>query len=244
MSCPKGQYFCNDRQKCMPIPKGHKVRKDGELIKEVAPPSAKHERMIKHIKKRYAKDGKLTDREKSIAYATAWKDYNKEEVILNVEIPSTPESFSAGLMFRESLDKDTGMFFIFEDVGEKSFHMRDTTIPLDIAFINKEGVIESIKQLKPLDETYVYSNVEVLYALEVNRGWFAENKVEVGDKILEPFRENVVTIEKADGGKYADITDIIGPANMEPVVSDTGLWKGTKLTEEKTFSQFLKESKQ
>ena len=79
MSCPKGQYFCNDRQKCMPIPKGHKVRKDGELIKEVAPPSAKHERMIKHIKKRYAKDGKLTDREKSIAYATAWKDYNKED---------------------------------------------------------------------------------------------------------------------------------------------------------------------
>ena len=78
MSCPKGQYFCNDKQKCMPIPKGHKVRKDGELIKEVAPPSAKHERMIKHIKKGYAKDGKLTDKEKSIAYATAWKHYKKK----------------------------------------------------------------------------------------------------------------------------------------------------------------------
>ena len=50
------------------------------MLNEVAPPSKKHERMIKHIKKRYAKDGKLTDREKSIAYATAWKDYNKEEV--------------------------------------------------------------------------------------------------------------------------------------------------------------------
>tara|TARA_B100000131_G_scaffold268430_1_gene267199 strand:- start:213 stop:890 length:678 start_codon:yes stop_codon:yes gene_type:complete len=50
------------------------------VLNEVAPPSKKHERMIKHIKKRYAKDGELTDREKSIAYATAWKDYNKKEV--------------------------------------------------------------------------------------------------------------------------------------------------------------------
>ncbi len=46
-------------------------------LNEVAPPSAKHERMVKHIKKSYKKDGKLTDDEKSIAYATAWKNYNK-----------------------------------------------------------------------------------------------------------------------------------------------------------------------
>ena len=122
----------------------------------------------------------------------------KEEVILNIEIPSTPETFSAGLMFRESLDKDTGMFFIFEDVGEKSFHMRDTTIPLDIAFINKEGVIESIKQLKPLDETYVYSNAEVLYALEVNRGWFAENNIGVGDQVFSELNtKDVKKLSKA-----------------------------------------------
>ena len=80
MSCPDGQYFCNDRQKCMPIPKGSKVRKDGELVSEVAPPSKKHERMVKHIKKSYKKDGKLTKDEKSIAYATAWKDYKKKVV--------------------------------------------------------------------------------------------------------------------------------------------------------------------
>ena len=51
-------------------------------IQEVAPPTKKHERMVKHIKKSYKKDGKLTDDEKSIAYATAWKNYNKEEVVL------------------------------------------------------------------------------------------------------------------------------------------------------------------
>ena len=50
-----------------------------ETISEVAPPSAKAERMVKHIKKGYSKDGKLTDKEKSIAYATAWKQHNKKE---------------------------------------------------------------------------------------------------------------------------------------------------------------------
>ena len=203
-SCPDGQYYCFDEEKCKPIPEGHKVRKDGELVK------CESFMMIP----------------------------------LNVEIPRNQTEFDMGLMFRESLEQNSGMLFVFEDVGEKFFHMKDTMIPLDVAFINEEGIVESIKQLHPLNTVPVSSDAEVLYALEVNRGWFAENKVEVGDKILEPFRENVVTIEKADGGKYADITDIIGPANMEPVVSDTGLWKGTKLTEEKTFSQFLKESKQ
>ncbi len=56
------------------------------MINEVAPPTAKHERMVKHIKKSYKKDGKLTDDEKSIAYATAWKNYNKEEVIPEAKV--------------------------------------------------------------------------------------------------------------------------------------------------------------
>ena len=159
-------------------------------LTEVAPPSAKHERMIKHIKKGYAKDGKLTKREKSIAYATAWKHYKKEN--LDLEIPSTPEAFSAGLMFRESLGKDSGMLFIFKESGEKAFHMTNTTIPLDIAFINEDGIIESIKELKPLDETHVFSDAKVLYAIEVNRGWFTENNVQVGDKVLESLKDELL----------------------------------------------------
>ena len=159
-------------------------------LTEVAPPSAKHERMIKHIKKRYAKDGKLTKREKSIAYATAWKHYKKED--LDLEIPSTPEAFSAGLMFRESLGKDSGMLFVFKEAGEKSFHMTNTTIPLDIAFINEDGIIESIKELKPLDETHIFSDAKVLYAIEVNRGWFTENNVRVGDKVLESLKDELL----------------------------------------------------
>ena len=75
--CGDGMYYCNDDQKCKPIPKGYKEREDGYLVKEEAPKGAKYERMVKHIKKSYAKDGKLTDDEKSIAYATAWKQKNK-----------------------------------------------------------------------------------------------------------------------------------------------------------------------
>ena len=75
------------------------------------------------------------------------------------------------------------MLFIFEEVDHQSFYMKETKIPLDIAFITEEGTIESIKQLEPYDETPVASDGEVLCALEVNRGWFVENNVEVGDEI-------------------------------------------------------------
>ena len=102
---------------------------------------------------------------------------------LNVEIPTDIRDFNLGLMFRESLDQNSGMLFIFDDVAQQSFYMKETRIPLDIAFINEDGIIESIKQLEPLDETPVSSEGEVVCALEVNRGWFEENNIEVGDEI-------------------------------------------------------------
>ena len=102
---------------------------------------------------------------------------------LNIEIPNNIRDFNLGLMFRESLDVNSGMLFIFDDVQKQSFHMTETKIPLDIAFIREDGIIESIKELEPFDESPVYSEGEVLCALEVNRGWFAENNVEVGDEI-------------------------------------------------------------
>ena len=102
---------------------------------------------------------------------------------LEIEIPNTIRDFNLGLMFRESLDVNSGMLFIFDEVAEQSFHMTETKIPLDIAFIREDGTIESIKELEPYDENPVASDGEVLCALEVNRGWFAENNVEVGDVI-------------------------------------------------------------
>ena len=105
---------------------------------------------------------------------------------LEIEIPNNIRDFTTfnlGLMFRESLDTNSGMLFIFDEVAEQSFHMTETKIPLDIAFIREDGTIESIKELEPFDENPVSSDGEVLCALEVNRGWFAENNVEVGDVI-------------------------------------------------------------
>ena len=103
---------------------------------------------------------------------------------LNIEIPKNQTDFYLGLMFRESLDYDSGMLFVFEDIGIKSFHMKNTRIPLDIAFITEEGKIESIKELEPFSLLPVYSNSEVLYALEVNRGWFTEHNIKIGQNIF------------------------------------------------------------
>ena len=102
---------------------------------------------------------------------------------LNIEIPTNIRDFNLGLMFRESLEENSGMLFIFDETAQQSFHMTETRIPLDIAFITEDGIIESIKQLEPLEETPVSSDGEVLCALEVNRGWFEEHDIEVGDEI-------------------------------------------------------------
>jgi uncharacterized membrane protein (UPF0127 family) len=122
----------------------------------------------------------------------------KEQITLplNIEIPKNSTEFNLGLMFRESLDENSGMLFKFDEVSQQSFHMKDTKIPLDIAFIKEDGTIESIKELNPYTLKPVYSEGEILYALEVNRGWFMENNIKVGDKVVtkeedlteEPYR--------------------------------------------------------
>ena len=133
---------------------------------------------------------------------------------LKLEIPVTLTEFKLGLMFRETLDEDCGMLFVFEESSEKSFHMNHTHIPLDIAFINASGIVESIKELQPLNPVPVYSDAEVLYALEVNRGWFAENNVNIGDQILNTLSEDVEVLD-ANGNLYATVIDLIKPEPMK-----------------------------
>ena len=142
----------------------------------------------------------------------------KVDLPLKIEIPQTPGEFRTGLMFRESLDTDSGMLFVFDRVAQQSFHMSHTTIPLDIAFIDEEGCIESIKELTPLRREPVYSNAQVLYALEVNRGWFAENEVKVGDQIIkDEINENIDTSNWRDDFKPTEyeFTDIITPEPLQ-----------------------------
>ena len=128
----------------------------------------------------------------------------KEEFIslpLQLEVPQNDGEFKLGLMFRESLEKDRGMLFVFENTDIHSFHMKNTFIPLDIAFINEEGIIESIKELDPQNPIPVYPDGEIRYAIEVNRGWFAENGIEVGDIILEDTEETEIDLTEVKDKK-------------------------------------------
>jgi uncharacterized membrane protein (UPF0127 family) len=100
---------------------------------------------------------------------------------LNVEIASTPEEISRGLMHRGHLDQNSGMLFAFPESKPQSFWMRNTKIPLSIAFLDDRGSIFDIKDMNPHDETAVQSSGPAKYALEVNRGWFEKNNVKPGD---------------------------------------------------------------
>ena len=140
--------------------------------------------MDAETRKDYLKKQSEMVRDKLLAQDKKKLSENYIDLPLEVEIPNTDATFRLGLMFRESLEVDKGMLFIFEEVGKHSFHMRNTRIPLDIAFVKEDGTIESIKELTPYSGLPVYSDGEVLFAIEANRGWFTENNVEVGDEIV------------------------------------------------------------
>jgi uncharacterized protein len=104
--------------------------------------------------------------------------------LLFAEVADTPQTSANGLMFRDSLPEDHGMLFIFVQPETASFWMRNTKIPLSIAYIDSTARILEIKSLKPLDETPVASaSGKVAFALEVNEGWFARHGVATGAKI-------------------------------------------------------------
>ena len=101
--------------------------------------------------------------------------------VVRAEIARTQEERQQGLMFRQNLPDGEGMLFIFERDEILSFWMRNTYIPLSIAFITYDGRIVDIKDMYPLDETSVTSSRSVRYALEVPQGWFSRAGVQVGD---------------------------------------------------------------
>jgi hypothetical protein len=102
-------------------------------------------------------------------------------VPLTAEIADTPQASENGLMFRDSLPEDRGMLFIFEQPEKASFWMKNTKIPLSIAYIDSAGKILEIKSMNPLDETLVLSKSDqVAYALEVNQCWFARHGISSG----------------------------------------------------------------
>lgn len=102
---------------------------------------------------------------------------------ITAEIAQRPADRARGLMFRESLPPDHGMLFLFPDETVQSFWMRNTTIPISIAYADARGRIVRIADLEPLDERPVTSVGPARYALEMNRGWFSAHAVVAGDRI-------------------------------------------------------------
>lgn len=106
------------------------------------------------------------------------------DACLSVEVVDTPEERSRGLMFRESLDWNSGMLFVYPGPRRMGFWMKNTYIPLSVAFIDEDKKIIAIYDMEPLRYDIVYSPpFPARYALEVNQGWFEANGVGVGDVV-------------------------------------------------------------
>ena len=100
-----------------------------------------------------------------------------------VEVAKTPEERDRGLMGRKRLNKDGGRFFIVETEGYHGFWMKDTVIPLSIAFIDKDGRIVSITDMRPQTLDSHVPPKPIVYALEMNKGWFSSHGVKAGDVV-------------------------------------------------------------
>jgi uncharacterized protein len=113
---------------------------------------------------------------------------------MTVEVAKTAKDRAKGLMYRDSLGANRGMLFVYEVSAERSFWMKNTRIPLSIAFADEEGTITRIADMRPLSKKHTSSQGKSTYALEVNKGWFDTHDVHVGDKL-----QDLPTIEaKAD----------------------------------------------
>ena len=108
---------------------------------------------------------------------------------IRAELATTPEQRQIGLMFRKDLATHEGMLFIFEEPTPQCFWMRNTPTPLTIAFLNDDGSIVNLADMKPFDESSHCSAKPVRYVLEMNQGWFAKRGIKAGFKLVgAPFK--------------------------------------------------------
>ena len=113
-------------------------------------------------------------------------DTGEEEVAVDVEVADSDEERAAGLMHRELLPADAGMIFVFPEEASGGFWMKNTLIPLSIAFADADGRILRILDMEPCeaDPCRIYDpGVSYRSALEVNQGAFSDWGVEEGDRL-------------------------------------------------------------
>jgi len=107
---------------------------------------------------------------------------------INAELASTPQQREIGLMFRNAMPANDGMLFVFEQPGQQCFWMRNTLIPLSVAFIGDDGSVVNIDDMKPQTEDSHCSAKPVRFVLEMNVGWFDKRGVKPGSRFQgDPF---------------------------------------------------------
>ncbi len=106
------------------------------------------------------------------------------ERTIQAEVADRPETRAMGLMDRQSLAPDHGMLFVFEQEGMPCFWMKNTPLPLDIAFIDQEGFIANIAAMQPFDLQSHCPVRPIRYALEMEQGWFAKADKQAGERVV------------------------------------------------------------
>lgn len=104
---------------------------------------------------------------------------------IQVEIADTDQERELGLMYRKALPAEAGMLFKFDNTMPVCMWMKNTYIPLSVAFIDSNGTIINIEKMHPLTENIHCSKRAAKYALEMNQGWFEKNKIKEGDKVAK-----------------------------------------------------------
>ena len=105
---------------------------------------------------------------------------------IQAEVAQTPDERSIGLMFRKSMGANEGMLFAFEQPATQCFWMKNTLLPLSIAFVAADGTVVNIDDMKPQTLDSHCSVKEVPFVLEMNAGWFAKRGIKVGFKLKGP----------------------------------------------------------
>jgi len=103
--------------------------------------------------------------------------------LINAELATTPQQREIGLMMRQSMPANDGMLFVFEQPGQQCFWMKNTLIPLSVAFLADDGSVVNIEEMAPQTLDGHCSTKPVRFVLEMNQGWFAKRGIKPGSKL-------------------------------------------------------------
>jgi uncharacterized protein len=102
---------------------------------------------------------------------------------IDAQVASTHEQRMTGLMHRKEMPQHEGMLFVFEQPSQQCFWMKNTLLPLSVAFVADDGTIVNVDEMAPQTLESHCSTAPVRYVLEMNKGWFARKRVKAGMKI-------------------------------------------------------------